>query len=244
MGRDLIDRLLELIYPSGIYCISCGKPIGPGFHYALCPVCMKSIKWANGSLCRICGKSLYISKEGLCEDCIEFPRSFDRGFSCVEYGIKEKEIIHRFKYKDKDYYASKLALLMYDRICPEDLGVDLVVPVPMYKPKEKRRGYNQAALLAKALARLLNKPFRSDMLLRVKDTLPMSNLSAEQRRTNLKGAFAVTKSREKVLFDKTVLLVDDVFTTGNTADACSLALKDAGAVKVYVATFASGVGSV
>lgn len=240
MGWNLIDRLLELIYPSGIYCISCGKPIDPRLPYALCSACMKSIKWANEGLCRICGKPLHV-KEDMCRDCIDSPRAFDRGFSCVEYGIKEREIIHRFKYKDRDYYASKLALLMYERICLEDLDWDVVLPVPMYKPKEIRRGYNQAALLAGALAKLLNRPFRSDMLLRIKDTLPMSDLCAKERQINLKDAFAVAKGGEEVLFDKTVLLVDDVFTTGNTANACAHALKKAGAAKVYVATFAIGI---
>lgn len=237
----LIYNLLELVYPSGIYCISCGRPIQNSLPYALCPVCVRSMKWANRETCSICGKALPVRGErGICRDCDTYPRSFDRGFACTEYGRMEREILHRFKYKDRDYYAEKLAVLMYERIGSERLEEDMLIPVPMYKPKEKRRGYNQAALLAVSLAEKLGKPCRKDLLVRVRDTKPMSGLSAGERRENLNGVFRVAEGREKELFDKTILLVDDIFTTGSTADACSLALKGAGAARVYVVVFSAG----
>lgn len=241
MLKELWQGLLDLIYPSNIYCICCGRPINDRLPYALCGYCVRTLKWANKETCDKCGKPLEVkTDDSLCSDCINEPRAFEKGFTCVGYGRSEREIIHRFKYNDKAYYGEKLAWLMYERICEENLGEDLIVPVPMYKEKEKRRGYNQAALLAKHLAYRLGKPYEPDLLTRKSDTIPMSGLGAEERRGNIKGVFEVSKGKEHMLYGSTVLLVDDVFTTGSTADGCTDAMLKAGADKVYVITFAAG----
>ncbi len=242
MIMEIWFSLLDLIYPSNIYCINCGRPIDDRFPYSLCPVCVRHIRWANKITCDCCGKSMLARSDlGLCSQCAESQRSFDRGYTCADYGITERNLIHQLKYQDKDYLAEHFAELMAERIVAEGLDPDLVTPVPMYKKKERRRGYNQASLLAKSISRHLNKPYYPDLLIRVCGTPPMSGLNAAQRKKNVEGVFTAAKWVQKIIYGKTVLLVDDIFTTGSTTEACSKLLKESGAYQVYVVTFAAGM---
>ncbi len=241
MIKMLWMGLLELVYPSNIYCISCGSPIDQRFPYSLCPFCVRHLRWADKITCGKCGKPMWNrTATGLCSECVDAQRSFDRGYTCVSYGLAERALIHQLKYKDKDYLAAYMAELMAERIAIEELNPDLVVPVPMHKDKQKRRGYNQAALLAKFIGEHLDIPCSPKLLIRRSDTLPMSGLGAVLRKKNVEGVFFAAKWVENTIYGKTVLLVDDVFTTGSTAEACSTALKEAGARCVYVLTFAAG----
>lgn len=238
---SLGEGFLNLVYPSNIYCISCGNIIDDSRPYSLCDTCVRTVKWANGRTCGRCGKIL---QEGygpdLCTDCIDAEHVFEKGYTCVEYGLMERDILHQFKYKDKAYLGRKLAELMYDRIQAEDMDVDLILPVPMFAGKERKRGYNQAAVLAMGLAKRMEKPYSGKILIRAAETEAMSALSAAERRRNIQEAFTVPTKKASIIQDKIILLIDDIYTTGSTADACSLALMEAGAAKVFVFTFASG----
>ncbi|MDF3000096.1 MAG: ComF family protein [Bacillota bacterium] len=238
---SLAEGFFDLIYPSNIYCICCGNIIDDSRPYSLCDVCVRSMKWANGRTCSCCGKRLqddYLPD--LCTNCRDGGHLFTKGFACAEYGAAERDILHRFKYKDKAYLGRKLAELMRDRILSETLELDLILPVPMHKRKEKVRGYNQAAVLAKELARLLEKPYCRNLLLRSSDTEAMNRLGAEERSRNVQEAFVVSSRKNDLLRGKKVLLVDDIFTTGSTADACTDALLRADASEVFVFVFAAG----
>jgi ComF family protein len=158
----------------------------------------------------------------------------------VEYGAAERDMLHRFKYKDQAYLGRKLAEIMRDRLQPEELTLDIVIPVPMFGRKEKKRGYNQAAVLAESLAKYMGIPYSGKLLARTVETEAMSRLSALGRKKNIREVFAVPRGKMERLAEKTVLLVDDIYTTGSTADACAQALTDAGAGTILVFTFASG----
>ena len=240
--QSLTEGFFDLIYPSNIYCIRCGNIIDDSRPYALCDVCVRTLKWVGERTCLRCGKILqenYLHE--LCTDCRDMEHRYTRGFTCVEYGSAERELLHRFKYKDKSYLGRKLAEIMYDRIQAEDLDPDILLPVPMYRRKEKTRGYNQAVILAKSLAELMGKPYDGKLLLRIADTKAMSRLSAGERRRNIQRAFIVSTRKSAILKNKRVLLLDDIYTTGSTADACAEALIEAGASEIFVFTFASGV---
>lgn len=240
-AKVLWEGLLDLVFPRNIYCICCGRPIDDRMPYSLCPSCVRILSWANRETCEKCGKPLGMHIESiLCEDCRREDRPFEKGITCVRYGRAERELVHDLKYNEKPYLAGNLGELMYERLAVEAIGEDMIVPVPMYKAKERRRGYNQAALLAKAIARQDGKPCFPHLLVRTKDTSPMSRLGAEERKENAQEVFSISKDWETILMGKTVLLVDDVFTTGSTAGACTEALLRAGADHVYVATFAAG----
>ncbi len=238
---SLGEGFFDLIYPSNIYCISCGNIIDDSRPYALCDACVRTLKWANGRTCSRCGKILQEDYgPDLCTDCVNGEHVFRKGFTCVEYGAAERELMHQFKYKEKAYLGRKLAEIMYDRIQAEELVPDLLIPVPMFRKKEKRRGYNQAAVLAACLANYMGIPYDGKLLIRRVETEAMSRLGVWNRRKNIQGVFTVSRDKMDKLAEKTVLLVDDIYTTGSTADACASVLLEAGAAAVYVFAFASG----
>ena len=238
---SLGEEFLDLIYPPNIYCISCGNIIDDSRPYALCDTCVRTLKWANGRTCSRCGKILQDTYgPDLCTDCLDGEHVFEKGITCVEYGSAERDLIHRFKYKDKAYLGRKLAEIMCDRIKVEELDLELIVPVPMFGRKERKRGYNQAAVLAASLAKYTGIPYAGKLLIRTVETEAMSRLGVLGRRKNIQEVFSVPHDRMKMLSGKTILLVDDIYTTGSTADACTSVLLEAGAAKVFVFTFASG----
>jgi len=115
-----------------------------------------------------------------------------------------------------------------------------VVPVPIHKNREAKRGYNQVELMARQYARHAKLPLVSQVLVRTKDTLPMRNLGVSQRIDNVRDAFSIRKGGEDILAGKTILLIDDIYTTGSTADSCTQTLLAGGAKEVWLLTFASG----
>lgn len=241
----MIKAVIDFFFPSNIYCIACGNLIDNTRVYSLCDKCMREIKWITDNTCEKCGKSL--GSEGpdrrLCFECESVRHEFNKGFSCVTYEGPVKEILSGFKYKGRTYYAQKMTDVMLDRAVGfiDSIDVDMILPVPMHKDKEKGRGFNQAQLLSKDLGKRLELYTRNDILVKERKTLSMSSLSSGERRINLHNAFKISYNKENDIVDKNLLLVDDVYTTGSTADACAEVLKAHGANEVYIFTFASGV---
>ncbi|WP_130861879.1 ComF family protein [Bacilliculturomica massiliensis] len=236
----LLDGALELLYPAGIYCACCGDAIDPDMPYSLCGRCVREICWMKEELAagEACGGLSGLS--GRPADL----RSLRRAFSCARYESRTRSVLKKFKYGRQPGLARALGRLMLERIEGQDLTPDLVVPVPMYLPKERARGYNQAELLGREIAAGLGVPCLSGALVRSRKTGAMSALSADERRMNLRGAF---ETRERLrgggsssLSGKQILLVDDIVTTGTTADECARALLAAGAAAVDLLVFASG----
>ncbi len=243
-ANNAVKKILEVIYPSSIYCICCQRPIERSSLYSLCDDCLADIKWANGKLCRVCGKVLEEwYPEDICGECKNADRAFDNGISCFQYSDMERLMIKEFKYHGKSYMARIFSEMLKDKI--EALGMegmqyDLVIPVPMFSKKEKQRGYNQAALLGKYTAERLGIHFREDLLIRVRNTVPMNRLNPKERAKNIENAFRLRYGTERFVEGKRVLLVDDIYTTGSTVQQCSEILKVAGAWKVTVLSLASG----
>ena len=168
------------------------------------------------------------------------PAHFDRAFSPCAYEGPVKNLIHEFKYGNKDFIAPALGRLMADFIREYDfpLGfVDLIVPVPLHPARLREREFNQAELLGKHIASLHEITVSADNLIRKRYTKNQAELESRQRRENVKGSFAV---KDPELFKgKNILLVDDALTTGATSSEAALALKEAGAVLVLVLTVAN-----
>ena len=235
------DKILDVIFPSNIYCISCGSLINSTREYALCDSCKLRFHWVGLKTCAKCGKILQDNySHELCYDCRQYERNFDQGFTCVQYGLLERGVLMDYKYKGKSYIGQKLGDIMYDRMEAEGLEYDLIVPVPMYSKNQNKRGYNQAQVMAARLAARKNMLCASELLVRTKKTAPMKGLGAVERYENLKNVFAVSPKNHYTIAGKRILLIDDIYTTGSTLDACSRVLKDAGAAEVYVLTFACG----
>ena len=260
----LLHEVDEAVFPSNIYCVSCGALIDRSRSYSLCDDCIGRFHWITGRTCGSCGKAMpQTSKGRLCYDCMQEEHLFRRGFSCLTYGLHERELMMDLKYAGKGYLARIFGDMMFDRLegeirsgqfSPGQARIDLIVPVPVSKGRLRKRGYNQSAIMARQLARrwkecvsdadaevLWPAPVcRTRMLCRTRETQMLRSLNPTERRMALKDAFAVTPAEQPRLAGKTVLLVDDIYTTGATADACSQALLEGGAADVYLATLASG----
>jgi len=197
--------------------------------------------WATGRTCEKCGKILqddYI--HNVCADCRETERFFKKGYTCVQYGIKERKLLLSFKYGGKLFIGEKIAEAMADRLRDENIKADIIIPVPMNRKKQKKRGYNQAEIISGFLSKKTEIPYSAKLLTRTEDTAAMSKLAPAERRMNMEGAFSVPFNAAKKLNGKSILLVDDIYTTGSTADACSKSLMESGACEVCVVTFAAG----
>ena len=194
--------------------------------------------------CAGCDGLLPPGTHGICKDCArtlkpcpqpEFEkRAFDAVYSVFTYR-SVAESVFRFKYMGRQEYAAFYADAFVRRYggLPEGIRVDALIPVPLHPAKERKRGYNQAVLLAEALGRRLNIPVRSGLVARIRQTKPQKNLDYYGRLNNLKNAFIVRGNDVKY---RSVALVDDIFTTGSTAGELAALLKGRGVRRVYVFT--------
>lgn len=221
-------------------------------HCFLCEDCESDIPYIEQPCCMKCGKPLYeesIAKE-YCYDCEKHKRLFTRSYGLLCYEGKVKQSMYQFKYYNKrefaDWYAKEL-VRRYE-IDWRRANINCIIPVPIHRKKKRQRGYNQAEVLAKKMANLLEIPCYPNGLIRVMETRPQKELDDKQRYRNLKQAFCIgnlnsKKGKQKEEELKTVLLVDDIYTTGATLEACTEVLLESKLVKeVYGCTVCIGRG--
>jgi ComF family protein len=195
-------------------------------------------------VCIRCGKDLAESfkniSEPICVECKSEKLYFRYARAVGLYEGVLKESILLFKYKGKTGLGDKLAELMIRSL--ENIGwcnnIDIIVPVPLHKTRLKERGYNQAELLAIKIGKRFDIPVICNKLQRIKHTNVQTYLRKQDRIDNIKGAFQVNSG--EIFCRKTLLLIDDVFTTGATVNECSRVLKQAGAKEIFVFTLARG----
>ncbi len=224
----LRDELRQLLYPDGIKCIVCGREIHPS-RYAVCDKCRLEL---NDNFCLRCGRHK-IGIGDFCGECDNESLFFDEARSAVNYTETAQNIVWRFKYGDAKFMARPFSEYMLDVLLKTDWTFDCFSFVPSDKKRLKRRGYNQAELLAAELSARTTKPC-FQLLEKVKHTINQARLTRQERLINLRDAFeAKFKPPERVL------IIDDVMTTGATLNECAKALKGAGARVVYALTFAS-----
>ena len=230
--------LLDFLYPPR--CPVCDKPALPG--EGICGACKNKLHFVAQPSCMKCGKPLAGEREEYCMDCRRKKRAFLQGQALWIYEEGIRESIYRFKYRDRrEYagvYASELAVRYGGWIKRQ--GIQAIVPVPLHKKRKRKRGYNQAELLAKELGRLLEIPVDTGLLVRVRDTKPQKTLNDIERKNNLKEAFKTTQNIVQLNY---ILVVDDIYTTGSTLDAAAKALTDAGAKGVYTCCISIGSDS-
>lgn len=237
---EYIDVFLNFIYPRNIYCILCDASIDKDVKYSICDECKSKLRFINEKTCDKCGKpldELYLIDR--CIDCINNTNYYDKAVSCIEYDDLSKKIIYDLKYHKRRYISYHVAEIIYDRLMESDMhNFDIIIPVPLHKAKERERTFNQAGIIGKYLGRMLNVEVEKQILIREKNTITQNQLTREKRRENLKGAFNVVNADD--IGNKNLLLIDDVFTTGATANECARVLVESGALNVYVATLATG----
>lgn len=234
--KKLAQWLLQLLFPRR--CPVCDEIVVP-FGAKICPGCRGKLQVLTEPWCFRCGKKLYQEGE-LCQDCRRKNHNFVRGRALYEYGSAAPSI-YRLKYGKRqeyaDFFGEEMAYFLGDFI--RQVNPDALIPVPLHRKRLIRRGYNQAELLAKAVGRLTGIPVRSNLLRRVKNTAPLKQQNPQERQNNLKKAFIIRQNDVKL---DTIIIVDDIYTTGSTVDEAAAELKRHGVKRVYVMTLACGKG--
>ena len=218
------------LFPEDFTCELCGREIFKGER--LCESCKETVEFNDGATCPTCGRKT--ETRALCIECKALAPKYEKAVSAIVHEGGGAALIHKFKNGDaylKDYFAD----LLTDK-CGFACEADGICFVPMTDKDKAKRGYNQAELLAEALAQRLNLPLLKDAIIKVKKSEPQKSLTTAERKENLKGCF---KADGKIVKGKTLLLVDDVMTTGATAEIICTELIKRGAEKIYFVTAAS-----
>lgn len=227
-----------------IFCKACGRRLLTEENGFFCPMCWESSPRVRRPFCTRCGRAhggvvgFGTQSNFPCAACREKPNpSIRRVFGAAEYDGAVGEAIRFFKFRDKPRLAGPLAELMcgFAEQEMERDAYDLIVPVPLYRVRERQRGYNQSRLLAQALVHVFPGAALDESLKRIRPTRTQSTLERDDRRANVRGAFAILGD---MCQGKRILLVDDVITTGSTVTECAAALRRAGATCVDVAAVA------
>lgn len=250
MAREGADAIVSVLFPPR--CLVCDEILEPeekrkGIHLA----CANKLYPIYGAVCMHCGRPLgdrnqekqnqYESTREYCFDCerIRAGSSIVQGKSLYLYKGAIKKSMYRFKYSNKREYAAyfaEQAVKQYGAWMQKN-GIEAIIPVPMYPQKQRRRGYNQAECFAKELGRVTGVPVDTKCVRRIEDTKPLKTLDPVQRKNNLKNAFQKGKN---VVQYSCVLVVDDIYTTGSTAEAVAQELIKQGTRKVYLLTVCIG----
>ena len=232
------NYLLHILFPRT--CFSCSKDLPYDTKNPLCSACENGLTLPGPLICQRCGVVL---KSGGAH-CFHCRGSKADTFKCkiirsaCEFNTFSRGLVHALKYQGADYVAPYMGALMAQRFSmfTELADVNLVMPVPLFKKRLKKRGYNQSELLARAFCKAANLPLDTVSLTRVRDTQSQTHLGREKRLENMTDAFAVNNSQ--AVKGKTILLIDDVATTGATLEGCAQTLRRAGAKRVMAFTFA------
>ncbi len=231
------NKIWKLLYPSR--CPVCDSIVAPT-GAKICFGCRDRLRLIQEPCCLKCGKSLQKEEQEYCLDCSRKAHVFTSGAALYEYE-SIYESLYRFKYGSRgeyaQFYGEEIVRYLGDRM--RSWKADVLVPVPIHKERLRERGYNQSQLLAREIGSYLKLPVREHMVGRIRNTLPQKELSAEERQNNLKKAFKLYENDVKL---DTIIIIDDIYTTGSTIDAVGKTLMEAGAKRIHFVTLSIGKG--
>jgi ComF family protein len=239
--HPIASRILDFIYPAR--CQICEKALDHGSH--LCEHCISHLRPIEAPFCAQCGECFdgQISSTFLCPNCHDLTFSFEFARAAIKSEGDGRHLIHEFKYLRQIHLARELAQLaqwaLNDPRFTPYLEHGLFVPVPLFWKRKRNRRFNQSEEIARHLSRLTDIPFLN-ALKRIRNTETQTRFSRAKRLKNLKNAFSIHPKHQKTIAEKPIILIDDVFTTGSTAEECSKELIAHGAQKVCVLTVLRG----
>ena len=223
------ETILNILFPRR--CPVCGGIVKPAGRL-ICPSCFRELSFVKSPTCKKCGKEIEDETMEFCDDCMAHRHAFEYGMALLNYNDVAKNSMIQIKYHNKreylDFYGAALAVRFEREI--RKMMVDAIIPVPVHPSRRRKRGFNQAEVLANIVGERLGIPVKPELLKRTKKTLPQKELTVGERLKNLSGAFRAEAVPEDI---RRILLVDDIYTTGSTLEACSRVLKKAGAEYVY-----------
>lgn len=234
-ARGAARKIVDFALPTR--CPGCGA-ITEGPH-RFCLTCWQSLTFLGEPCCGRCGLPFeYESGAGAeCGACLAEPPFFDRLRAAVAYGDVARNVALKLKYSGRPAVAETMGHFMQRHLTNEDPAA-ILVPVPLHRWRIWKRGYNQSALIARALARRSGLRLELDLLRRVKPTPPLKGMARRERALTVRGAFAMNEAARAAVRGRTILLVDDVYTSGATANACARLLKRSGADRVNIICWA------
>lgn len=207
----------------------------------MCPECAKKVEYIEEPRCKKCGKPIRYEEKEFCHDCLEHAFSYEQGKSIWLHKGQVRWSIYQFKYRNRriygEFYAKEWIRLYESKL--KEWKIQVIIPIPLHRKRKRKRGYNQSEILAKELGKRCGIPVDTKSVIRAINTRPQKELNDKERRKNLKEAFCITKYWKRT---DNVLLIDDIYTTGNTIDSLARILKEKGAQKVYFLTISIGQG--
>lgn len=229
---------INLLFPPR--CPICDKPVilSQG---KICHECHIKLKPITEPVCFRCGKPLLRLEQEYCSDCSKREHAFICGRALYTYESIQASL-YRFKYSGRQEYAVFFGREMADKLYPfiSQIHADALIPVPISRSRFQKRGYNQAEILAEELGKQLHIPVFSHLVERIKDTLPQKGLNASERQKNLKKAFKIAQNDVKL---ESIIIIDDIYTTGSTIDALAKILTVSGIQRIYFITLAITTGA-
>lgn len=237
---SLLGAVQDLLFPP--LCLGCSRRLDHSRPPLFCAECRARLVFIGSPLCPCCGTPYATGADHLCGTCLQNNYAFDLARSLLLYQPPTAELILRLKFSGQLSGLPSLGTLTAGSACLADLTPpDYIVPVPLHPRRLRRRGYNQATLLAQSCFPQWQKRIRLDLLIRNRLATPQSQLTGKERRDNLKRSFSLRPG--VVLEEKTILLVDDVLTTGSTVNECAKVLRRGGAKRIEVFTVARSLGN-
>ncbi len=230
VARQALDHIIDFALPPR--CAGCGTIVGEG--RTICLECWNGLTFITGRGCLRCGLPMEV--DGLvCGPCLQHPPNHDGASAAVRYGGVASEIAIRLKHGRRIGLAKLMAKVMARHVPATPV---VMVPVPLHRWRIWSRGFNQSLLVTRELRKLTGQSLNFECLVRTKSTPMLGGLGARDRAQALRGAFKVPLEQRAVVRDATILLIDDVYTSGATANAAALALKRAGAARVTLLCWA------
>ncbi|HEY1125821.1 MAG TPA: ComF family protein [Sphingobium sp.] len=233
VAKPLLGPVLDYALPPR--CPACGDIVSASG--AFCAPCWQSIDYIADPLCRTCGVELpsqAMGDEAQCGACLADPPPFERARALMRYGEVGRTLAHKLKYSRRVSLARVMAMQMQRILVMPDDADAILVPVPLHRWRIWSRGFNQAALIGRQLSRSTGLPLETGLLRRTKNTPPLHSLAPRARQKAVKGAFSLAPEAKARIAGKTVILIDDIWTTGATASACARMLKSGGAARVEI----------
>jgi len=224
----MLYSILDILSPS--HCVICGKPVSSP-EYNICKSCADNIKLIKDG-CPVCSGSV---KDGYCKICSERTFYPTKNITLAEYSGVMKELLHKLKFNGMRRLHVPIGLLAMKELSRQDVRADIITSVPMNARKRWKRGFNQSELIAKLISKKSNIPYRT-LLKEKRKTVTQRELGLRHRFINVINRYRVIKGA--IIQNRSVLILDDVFTTGATINECARILRAAGARDVFSITIA------